>query len=62
VALVEGMLSVELAKVEGNWLWRSGMTSNMSEVGFGYGRLGLESVEGGMGNITGDVEPIAWCD
>jgi hypothetical protein len=55
------MLSVELAKVEGNWLWHSGMTSNMSEVGFGYGRLGLYSAEGGMGNITGDVEPIAWC-
>jgi hypothetical protein len=56
------MLSVKLAKVEGDWLWRSGMTSNMLEIGFGYfGRLWLESVEGRMGNIAGDVEPIAWC-
>jgi hypothetical protein len=49
VALAEGMLSVELVKVEGDWLWCSGMTGNMLEVGFGYfGRLGLESVEGRM--------------
>jgi hypothetical protein len=47
-------------KVEGDWLWRSGMIGNMPEVGFGYfGRLGLESAEGRMGNIAGDVEPIA---
>jgi hypothetical protein len=32
----------------------------MLEVGFGYfGRLGLKSAEGRMGNITGDAEPIA---
>jgi hypothetical protein len=38
------------------------MTGNMLEVGFGYfGRLGLESADGRIGNITGDVEPIAWC-
>ena len=56
------MLFVELAKVEGDWLWHSGMTSNMPEVGFGYfGRLGLESAEGRMGNNAGDVEPIVWC-
>jgi hypothetical protein len=62
MALAEGMLSVELAKVEGDWLWRSGMTGNMLEIGFGcFGRLGLESAEGGMGNIAGDAEPIAWC-
>jgi hypothetical protein len=49
VALAEGMLSVELVKVEGDWLWCSGMTGNMLEVGFRYfGRLGLESVEGRM--------------
>jgi hypothetical protein len=36
------------------------MTSNMSEVGFGYfGRLGLENAEGRMENIAGDAEPIA---
>jgi hypothetical protein len=39
------------------------MTSNMPEVGFAYfSRTVLESVEGRMGNITGYVEPIAWCD
>jgi hypothetical protein len=39
------------------------MTDNVPEVGFGYfGRPWLESVEGRMGNIAGDVEPIAWCD
>jgi hypothetical protein len=38
------------------------MTDNMSEVEFGYfGRLGLENMEGRMGNIAGDAEPIAWC-
>jgi hypothetical protein len=62
VTLAEGMLSVELVKVEGDWLWHSGMTSNIPEVRFGYfGRLGLECMEGRMGNIAGDVEPIAWC-
>jgi hypothetical protein len=60
VAPVRGMLFVELAKVEDDWLWRSGMTGNMPEVGFGYfGRLGLENVEGRTGNIAGDVKPIA---
>jgi hypothetical protein len=63
VALAKHMLFVELAKVEGDWLWHSGMTSNMPEVGFAYfSRTVLESVEGRMGNITGYVEPIAWCD
>jgi hypothetical protein len=62
VTLVEGMLSVGLAKVEDDWLWCSGMTSNMLKDGFGYfGRLGLENVEGRIGNIADDVEPIAWC-
>jgi hypothetical protein len=60
VALAEGMLSVELVKVEDDWLWCSDMTGNMLEVGFGYfGRLRLENAEGRMENITGDVEPIA---
>jgi hypothetical protein len=54
------MLFVELVKVEDDWLWRSGMTGNMPEVGFGYfGRLELENAEGRMGNIAGDAEPIA---
>jgi hypothetical protein len=56
------MLPVELVKVEGDWLWRSGMTGNMPEVQFGYfGRLGLESAEGRMRYIAGDLEPISWC-
>jgi hypothetical protein len=54
-----GMLFVELAKVEDDWLWYSGMIGNMLEVEFGYfGRLGLENAEGMTGNITGDAEPI----
>jgi hypothetical protein len=54
------MLSMDMEKAEDDWLWRSDVTGNM--VGFGYfGRFGLESVEGMMGNIVGGVEPIAWC-
>jgi hypothetical protein len=63
VALVEGMLSVELAegmlsvgltKDEDGWLWRNGVTGNMMEVQFGYfGKLGLENAEGMMENIVG---------
>jgi hypothetical protein len=34
----------------------------MLKDGLGYfGRLGLENVEGRIGNIADDVEPIAWC-
>jgi hypothetical protein len=56
------MLSVEPAKVDGDWLWHSGMIDNMPDVRFGYfGRLGLESAEGRVGNIASDVEPITWC-
>jgi hypothetical protein len=54
------MLFVELANVEDYWLWRSGMTGNISEAGSGYfGRLGLENAKGMTGNIAGDAEPIA---
>jgi hypothetical protein len=60
VALAEGMLSVELAKVKDDWLWHNGMTGSMPEVEFGYFcRLGLENTEGRMGYIIGDEEPIA---
>jgi hypothetical protein len=60
VALAERMLSMDMEKAEDDWLRRSDVTGNM--VGFGYfGRFGLESVEGMMGNIVGGVEPIAWC-
>jgi hypothetical protein len=62
VALAEGMLSVELAKVKDDWLWHNGMTGSMPEVEFGYfGRLGLENTKGRMGYIVGDEEPIACC-
>jgi hypothetical protein len=38
------------------------MTGNMPKIGFGYsGGLGLESAEGRMRNVAGDVEPIIWC-
>jgi hypothetical protein len=62
VASAGGMLFVELAKVEDDWLCHSNMTGNMPEVGFGYfGRLGLENADGRIGNITSYAEPIAWC-
>jgi hypothetical protein len=35
VALTEGMLSMELAKVKDSWLWRSGMIGRMLEIRFG---------------------------
>jgi hypothetical protein len=35
MVLVEGMLFVELAEVVDGWLWHSGMTGSMPEVGFG---------------------------
>jgi hypothetical protein len=54
------MSFVELAKAEDDWLWHSGMTGNMPEVGFDYfSMLELEIMEGRMGNIIGDVEPNA---
>jgi hypothetical protein len=34
VAPAKGMLSVELAKVEDDWLWHSGMTGRMPGIGF----------------------------
>jgi hypothetical protein len=63
MALVKGMLSVKLTKVEGGWLLHSGMTGSMSEVGFGcYDRLAAENAKGRMGNIVGGGEPTTWCD
>jgi hypothetical protein len=57
------MLFVELVKVEDGWLWCSGMTSSMPEVGFGcYDRLVMENAKGRMGNITGGGKPTTWCD
>jgi hypothetical protein len=63
VALPEGMLFVELTKVEDGWLWHSDMIGNKPELGLGYfGRLAVERAKGKMENIIGGWEPIAWCD
>jgi hypothetical protein len=61
--VTEGMLSVELVKVEDGWLWRSGITGSMLEVGFDcYDRIVVENAKGRMGNIAGGEELIVWCD
>jgi hypothetical protein len=61
MALPEGMLFVELTKVEGDWLWHSDMTGNKPELGLSYfGRLVVEKVKSKMESIGGDGEPIAW--
>jgi hypothetical protein len=42
----EGMLSMELAKVVDDWMWRSGRIDNMPEVGLGcFDKLVLEKVK-----------------
>jgi hypothetical protein len=57
----EGMLFVELAKDEDDWLWHSGMTGNMPEHGLGcFGRHAVEKAKGKMGSIGGGEEPTAW--
>jgi hypothetical protein len=59
----EGMLSVELVKVEYDWLLRSGMTGRMLGDGFGcYDRLVVENAKGRMENIASGEELIARCD
>jgi hypothetical protein len=53
VELVEGMLSMELAKAVDDWLWRNGKIDNMLEVGLGYfGKLVVERVKDKMENIA----------
>jgi hypothetical protein len=60
--LEEGMLSVELAKVEGGWLWRNDMTGSRPNLGLGcLNRLVVETTNGRMESIVGGREPIAWC-
>jgi hypothetical protein len=50
----EGMLSVSLAKVVGDWVWRNGRIDNMLEVGFGwFDKLVLEKVKARMVNTGG---------
>jgi hypothetical protein len=36
VELADGMLSVELAKAMGGWLWHNGKIDNMPKLGPGY--------------------------
>jgi hypothetical protein len=63
VALVKGMLFVELTKVEDGWLWHNDRIGSMPEVGFDcFDKLVVEKVNDRMGNIVGGEEPIAWCD
>jgi hypothetical protein len=63
VALVKGMLFVELTKVEDGWLWHNGRIGSIPEVGFDcFDKLVVEKVNDRMGNIVGGEEPIAWCD
>jgi hypothetical protein len=60
VALPEGILFVELAKVEDCWLWHSDMISNKLEPGLGcFRRLAVERANGKMESVGGGG-PIAW--
>jgi hypothetical protein len=62
MALMEGMLFVELAKVEDGWLWRNGRIGSMQEVGFGcFDKPVVEKAKDRMGNIAGGGKPIARC-
>jgi hypothetical protein len=61
VALLEGILFVELVKVEDDWLWCSDMIGNKLELGLGYfRRLAVERVNGKIESIGGGGGPIAW--
>jgi hypothetical protein len=61
VALLEGILFVELVKVEDDWLWCSDMIGNKLELGLGYFcRLTVERVNGKIESIGGGGGPIAW--
>jgi hypothetical protein len=64
VALPEGILFVELARVQDGWLWCSDMISNKLDLGLGYFRRlaverangKMESVGGGGGSLHGMVD------
>jgi hypothetical protein len=57
----EGMLSVSLEKVVGDWVWRNGRIDNMLEVGFGwFDKLVVEKVKARM--VIAGGGGIAWCD
>jgi hypothetical protein len=59
----EGMLFVELVKVEDGWLWCNGRIGGIPEVGFGcFDKLVVEKAKDRTGSIVDGEEPIAWCD
>jgi hypothetical protein len=63
VALVEGMLSMELVEVVDGWLWCGGMIDSMPEVGLGcFSVFVVEKEKDRMVSITGGWESTAWCD
>jgi hypothetical protein len=58
MVLADGMLFLELAKLEDGWLWYSGMIGNKSERGLGYfGKVVVETAKGMMENT--DCEAVA---
>jgi hypothetical protein len=57
------MFSVELTKVEDDWLWHNGRIGSMIEVVFGcFGKLAVEKVKDRMYSIASGEEPSAWRD
>jgi hypothetical protein len=57
------MLSIELVKVVGDWLWHNGKIDSMSELGPGWlDGFVVEITKGKMASIGDEVEPIAWYD
>jgi hypothetical protein len=57
------MLSIELVKVVGDWLWHNGKIDSMPELGPGWlDGFVVEITKGKMASIGDEVEPIAWYD
>jgi hypothetical protein len=63
MVVAKGRLFVELVKVGGGWLWRSDMVDSRMEVVLGYclGDFFKERAKGKVGNMAGEVVPIALC-
>jgi hypothetical protein len=60
VALPEGMLFVELARVVNGWLRHSDMIHNKPGLEFGcFGKLAVKNAKGRMENIAGGRELLA---
>jgi hypothetical protein len=59
VVLPDGMLFVELAEAEDDWLWHNDMTGNKPELGLGsFGRVAVEKAKGRMDSIVGGGSPL----